>query len=145
MHNYVAIRGLIPSIREWTNFMSPQYLPFKWKDKNNKIVNGLAQLQVREVRLYELVYPKDCHNQVMGMIKPDIGGKGFAGFWGKPIRILSRLLGLKKVGNDWTASPLPLKPGMTIMCLGTKEDKIGWEVPKPTDIFKQGGKPQEFL
>ena len=145
MHIYVAIRGLISAVREWENFMSSQYLPLEVLEKGKKKPSKYAaQLQVREIKMYEIVCPKDCEDQVMSMIKPtDI--KGFAGMWGKSIRMFSKLLGLKKCSTNWKPNILPSSEGISIMALGTKDDKMNWEKKINKDVFAQGHTPKEML
>lgn len=143
MHIYVALRGLISEVRKWENFMSSQYLPFEMIPKGKKKpIKALAQLQVREIKMYEIVCPKECEDQVMGMLKPN---KNFAGIFGKPIKLISKLLGLKKCSTTWKPKMLPNTEGLSIMALGTKDDKMNWEAKKSRDCFALGHKPKEML
>ena len=129
--------------------MSSQYLPFEVLEKykngksKKKPSKYLAKIQVREIKMYEIVYPKECEDVVMGMIKPTTPG-GFAGFWGKPIRLFARLLGLKKCSTTWKPNILPNIDGLSIMALGTKDDKMNWEKEKKVDVFDIGT-PKEML
>ncbi len=144
MHIYVALRGLISAVKEWENFMSSQYLPFEVLEKGKKKPSKyLAQLQVREIKMYEIVCPKDQEDVVMGMIKPT-SEKGFAGMWGKSIRMFAKLLGLKKCSTTWKESLLPNVGGLSIMALGTKDDKINWTKKENKDVFDIGT-PKENL
>ena len=68
MHIYVLARGIMKGIREWEEFMSSQYFPMDMKIKGKK-VRHLAQLQVRPVKLYEVVCPEESEKAVLSMIK----------------------------------------------------------------------------
>ena len=146
MHIYVAIRGLISAVKEWENFMSSQYLPFEVLEKGKKKPSPyLAQLQVREIKMYEIVCPKECEDKVMAMIKPE-------GFWGdsakfkRPFKLLGKLLGLKKCSTNWKPALLPPTPGMQIFALGTKDDKMNWTKKEDTsNNYQDVGIPKENL
>ena len=146
MHIYIAIRGLISAVKKWENFMTSQYLPFEILEKGKKKpTKYLAQLQVREIKMYEIVCPKESEDVVMGMIKPDLIGKGFAGMWGKSIRMFSKLLGLKKCSTTWKPNIIPSNEGMAIIVLGTKDDKMNWTKKEDKNVFALGHIPKEML
>ena len=141
MHIYVAIRGLISAVKEWENFMSSQYLPFEVLEKGKKKPSKyLAQLQVREIKMYEIVCPKDQEDVAMGLIKP-----GKAEGWGKAFKMFTKMLGLKKPSTTWKPNLLPNTEGIAIMCLGTKDDKLNWGKEPPKDVFQKGHLPKEML
>jgi len=127
--------------------MSSQYLPFEILEKGKKNPTpSLAQLQVREVKMYEIVCPKESEDKVMAMLKPDVIGYGFCKFWNKPIRLISRILGLKKPSTNWKPNILPLNGGLSLMCFGTKDDKMGWKKKMDANqCLMDGDTPKEFL
>ncbi len=145
MHIYAQVRGLISALRDWENFMSSQYLPFEVLEKGDKKPSKyLAQLQVREIKLYEIVCPKECEDQVMAMLKPgDLYGA--AKIFNKPMRLLARLLGLKKPSTTWKANILPPMEGIALTVIGTKDDKMNWVKKKNNDVFVKGDMPKENL
>lgn len=145
MHIYCLTRGLIPVLREWENFLTSQYLPFKVLEKDKtEPTNYLAQLQVREVKMYEIVCPEECEDNVMGMLKPTTN-EGFGGKFGKLVNPLRKILGLKKPSTTWKPSLLPKTDGMSLIVLGTKKDKLGWVKEEKRDVESLGGVPQEYL
>ncbi|KKK47368.1 hypothetical protein LCGC14_3155940 [marine sediment metagenome] len=144
MHIYIAIRGLISAVKEWENFMSSQYLPFKVLEKGKKKPSPyLAQIQVRELKIYEIVCPKECEDKVMSMIKPG-GFHGDSSKFKKPLRLLTKLLGLKKCSTNWKPNIIPNVGGLHILALGTKDDKMNWKPEKKTTVFDIGT-PKEML
>lgn len=130
MHIYVGVRGSKQSVEDWSNFLRAQYLPFEILEKGqDKPTPYLAQLQVREFKLFEIVCPKDCEDKVMGLIKPEA-------LWGdskrfsRPINWIRKLLGLKKCSTNWKPNLTTPTAGMQIYAIGTKDDKLNWEVKK---------------
>ncbi len=144
MHIYVAIRGLISAVKEWENFMTSQYLPFEVLEKGDKKPSPyLARIQVRELKIYEIVCPKECEDKVMGMLKP-VEPYGVGAKFKKPFRLLARMLGLKKCSTTWKPNILPNIGGLHITALGTKDDKMNWKPEKKTSVFDIGT-PKEML
>ena len=145
MHIYVAVRGLISAVKEWENFMSSQYLPFEVLEKGDKKPSKyLAQLQVREIKMYEIVCPKDSEDAVMGMLKPTSRyGKMFKIL--KPFKLLAKMMGLKKCSTTWKPNIVPNIGGMDIVALGRKDDKMNWVKKESKDVFNLGHTPKENL
>ena len=145
MHIYIAIRGLISAVKEWENFMSSQYLPFEVLEKGKKKpTKYLAQLQVREIKMYEIVCPKDQEDVVMGMLKPS-GGYGGMNKFMKPLKFIVRMIGLKKCSTTWKPNILPNNDAIAIIALGTKDDKMNWTKKERKDVFALGHIPKEML
>ena len=146
MHIYVLTRGILSATKQWENDLAAQYLPFEVIEKGKKKPSKyLAQLQVRPVNLYEIVCPEDCEAQVMGLLKPTTE-KGFGGKWGKTITLITKLLGLKSPLKNWTPSITPPGDGVSVLCLGTKKDKLNWEKKKDaSQLLVDGHIPQELL
>ena len=90
--------------------------------------------------MYEIVCPKDQEDVAMGLIKP-----GKAGGWGKAFKMFTKILGLKKPSTTWKPNLLPNTEGISIMCLGTKDDKLNWGKEPPKDVFQKGHLPKEML
>lgn len=146
MHGYVAVRGRPQEIEDWAYFLKHQYLPFEVLENGQKEpTKYLAQLQVREFRLFEIVFPKDCEDMAMCLISPNElwgDGKRFA----RPINWLRKILGLKKCSTNWKPNSSTPTQGMQIYAIGTKDDKLNWEVKKDTsnNVFDLG-LPKENL
>ena len=144
MHIYVGIRGLISAVKAWENFMSSQYLPFKILEKGKKKPSPyLAQIQVREFKMYEIVCPKECEDKVMGMLKPTKGYGGMNRIL-KPFKMMMKMMGLKKCSTTWKPNIIPNNDGMTIVAIGKKDDKMNWDKKKSKDV-SEIGTPQEQL
>jgi len=144
MHLYVLTRGILSATKQWENDLAAQYLPFKVLEKGKKEpTDFMAQLAVRPVNLYEIVFPEESLQDVLGMVKPhcDKGQAGkFAGF----IKMFSRMLGLKPI-PDYKPKQLPSGDGVSVIGLGLKKDKMNWkEKKKPSNIFDIG-MPKENL
>ena len=146
MHLYLLTRGTLRAVREWREALSNCYLPMEVKNKDGKVEKAVAQLQVRPVELYEIVFPEEHEKAVMGMVKPmtDLGIYGKK--WGKYIRWIIKKLGLKPPITDFKPSLLPPNLGVTALALGTKKDAIHWEKkPSPNSFLDQGNTPRENL
>ena len=145
MHIYVGVRGLISAVKEWENFMSSQYLPFEVLEKGDKKPSKyLAQVQVREIKMYAIVCPKESEDVVMGMLKPSEGYGSMKKFI-KPFRLMAKMLGLKKCSTNWKPALLPTMDGMSIIALGTKDDKMNWTKKKGGSGVFDIGTPKEML
>ncbi len=145
MHIYVLARGLISELKKWENFMSSQYLPMEVLEKGKKKPTPyLAQLQVREVKMYEIICPKGEEDKVLGMIKPTTN-EGFGGKWGKMVTPLRKLLGLKPISKTWKPHLLPTTEGISLIALGTKDDKQNWIKRERNDFSDHDLTPHEML
>ena len=110
MHLYVLTRGILSATKQWENDLAAQYLHFKVLEKGKKKTPPyLAQLAVRPVNLYEIVFPEECLDEVLGMVKPiDPPGK-----LSKFIKMFSRMMGLKKI-PDYKPKITPPGDGVTV-------------------------------
>ena len=147
MHLYLLTRGTLRAVREWREALSNCYFPMQVKDKNGKLGTATAQLQIRPVELYEVVFPEEHEKTVMGLIKPGTNINNYAGKrWGKYLRWIIKKLGLKPPITDWKPSLLPPNFGVSALALGTKKDKINWEKkPGPHSYIDEGNTPREML
>ena len=146
MHLYLLTRGTLRAVREWREALSNCYLPMEVKDKNGKLGQAMAQLQIRPVELYEVVFPEEHEKTVMGMIKPLTDTAIYGKRWGKYLRWVIKKLGLKPPITDFKPSLLPPNPGVTALALGTKKDKINWaKKPGPHSFLDEGNIPRENL
>ena len=143
MHIYVLARGILKGMREWEEFMSSQYFPMDMKIKGKK-VRHLAQLQVRPIKLYEVVCPEGSENKVLSMIKGQKKEQevGKIGKWLKRIR---KFVGLDEPSQDWKPCILPPNVGVTTYVLGTKKDKLNWKALPDANSALKKGTPHEML
>lgn len=99
------------------------FLPYKFKDKNGKEVNGQVQLIPREVKLYELVYPEESHEKVLGLLSD---GYSRYSLGHKLKNYLARLLGLKPLSKKEKEklNKVQVKKHVGVHIIGTKKDKF---------------------
>ena len=144
MHLYVLTRGILSATKQWENDLAAQYLPFEVLEKGKKKPSPyLAQLAVRPVNLYEIVFPEECLDDVLGMVKPEMH-KGVVGKFSAFIKMFTRMLGLKKI-PDYKPKITPTGDGVSVIGLGLKKDKMNWGKKKePSNIFDVG-MPKEQL
>ena len=144
MHLYVLTRGILSATKQWENDLAAQYLPFKVIEKGKKKPdNYLAQLSVRPVNLYEIVFPEECLDKVLGMVKPEIDLTKAGKF--KPfIKWICKRLGLTKIPN-YKPALVPPADGVSVIGLGLKNDKINWKTKDRGNGVFDIGMPQEQL
>lgn len=149
MHLYVLTRGILSATKEWENNLAAQYLPFEVleKMKNGKLkkkpTKYVSQLAIRPVNLYEIVFPEECLQDVLGMVKPSCN-KGNVGKFARFIKMFTRMLGLKKI-PEYTPKMLPPGIGVSVIGLGLKKDKMNWKkIDKGNGVFDIG-MPRENL
>lgn len=148
MHLYCLARGEKDAIRKWENDLSAVYLPMETKTNGKKDKLSLAQLQVRPVNLYEIVFPEEHEAIVMGMLKPTITGEGFLGkHWLINVtKFFRKILGLKKPLTEYKPKLLPVNAGVCCFALGTKKDVLNWTIkPDANSGIKDGNEVRENL
>mgnify|MGYP003146204257 CR=1 FL=1 len=123
-HLYVLARGIKPVLDTWVNNLLSRFYPMAWKDKhgNNTMYN--AQLAVRPIQLYEIVFPKTATNEVLSLIKPGRGNKRPREK--KYLSWIRRIMGLDPMPDEWDDIPksdMINREGLGIMGIGMKEDK----------------------
>ena len=141
MHLYVLTRGILSATKQWENDLAAQYLPFTVLEKGKKKPSKyLAQLAVRPVNLYEIVFPEECLQDVLGMVKPNNAPGKLSRF----IKMFTRMMGLKKI-PDYKPKITPPGDGVTVMGLGLKKDKLNWDKKKGDNNVFDIGMPEEQL
>ena len=68
MHTYLLTRGIKHEVDQFITELQGKYLPFKWRDLNNKdnqLQDTMVQLGVRPIQLWELVYPEESRDVIM--------------------------------------------------------------------------------
>ncbi len=142
MHKYIFTRGELNATKKWANELSAQYLPFLTKDKEGKEVKFLAQVQLKPLMMWEIVYPEKCEKDLMGMLKPIIMENKIVVKISNWVR---KILQIEKTKSEWNPYLVPAGTGVSVIELGNKKDKVNWEEGEETDIFKQGLLPEENL
>ena len=144
MHLYVLTRGNLGATKDWEEALKHQYLPFEVLEKGQKKpTKYLHQLGVRPVNLYEIVFPEESLQDVLGMVKP-LHHNSVTGKWAWLVNMLTKKLGLKKI-PDYKLKTLPLGDGVTVIGLGLKNDKINWIKKDRGDGVFDIGMPKEQL
>lgn len=145
MHLYILTRGTLRAHRDWEEMMAGQFLPMEVKDAKGKKETAYFQLQLRPVRMYEVVFPEEHEDKVMGIMKPTTP-EGFGGKWGKVGLWFAKRLGLKPAIKDWKPFLIPPNSGVSILALGTKKDVVNWtKEPSANSFLDSGNIPRECL
>lgn len=129
---------------QWENDLGAQWLPLNFKMPDGSIKKSRVKLMIREVKLHEIVFPKEYEEHVMGLINPAVGKNKQIGKWTSIIPKLARFLGLKKPLQKWKKNDAIFNNGVSCLALGTKEDIMNFELPSEP-IQKNGIIPQENL
>lgn len=129
---------------QWENDLGAQWMPLNFKMPDGSIKKSRVKLQIREVKLHEIVFPKEYEEHVMGLINPAVGKNRCIGKFSKIVPRLARLLGLKKPMQKWKKNDVIFNDGISCLALGTKEDIMNFEMPAEP-IQKHGIIPQEQI
>jgi len=143
MHLYTLSRGIKQAMNQWENDLGAQWMPLKYKGPDGKIIDGRVKLAIREVKLHEIVFPKEYEEVVMGLINPGIGKGKYMGKFAKIVPKLARVLGLNKPLQKWKNLDIIGNEGVSVLALGTKEDIMNFTIKEP--VQKRGVIPQENL
>jgi len=143
MHLYLLSRGVKNRMSEWENDLGAQWMPLNYKMPDGTIKPGRVKLAIREVKLHEIVFPKEYEESVMGLLNPSVGKDTQIGKWTSIIPKLARFLGLKKPIKKWKRSNIIDSNGVSCLALGTKEDVMNFENTMAIQDF--GVIPQENL
>ena len=141
MHLYLLTRGIKKRVDEWENDLGAQWMPLKYKMPDGKIVDGRIKLQIRVVRLHEVVFPKEYEKQVMSLIEP--GDASSYGKWASFINKIIYAFALKKPMKDWKPSDQIDKDGIATVALGTREDAMNFNINH--SVQELGITPEENL
>jgi len=141
MHLYTLTRGIKQCMTQWENDLSAQWMPLNYKMPDGSIKKGRVKLAIREVKLHEIVFPKEYEEAVMGLVNPS--PTGGIGKWGKIIPKLARFLGLKKPLKKWKPLDVIDNNGVSCLALGTKEDIMNFDITEA--VQNNGVIPQENL
>jgi len=144
MHLYTLTRGIKQCMTQWENDLSAQWMPLNYKMPDGSIKKGRIKLAIREVKLHEIVFPKEYEETVMGLVNPMVDTKsGYMGKWTRLVPKLARFLGLKKPLKKWKPLDVIDNNGVSCLALGTKEDVMNFNITE--SVQSHGVTPQENL
>jgi len=116
MHLYVIARANEPELERWKQELLAQYLPFEY-DKNKP--KGELQVSVRPIQLFEIVFPEEHLEKVLGAVQPY---DQRAGHWGD---LLRRMLKLGKIRKKVPPNRFKQRhPHVSIIGIGVKRDRF---------------------
>ena len=132
MHLYVLARANLPRMERWVNDLLAQYYPYKFrkdfKNPNEPIMQGLLQMSVRPIQLYELVFPQDHLKDVLETVYPYHKTNPKMAF------MLRKMLGLDPLPREWCKEGALKKNfrvmnhDMSVQFVGLKKDKFKHEI-----------------
>ena len=130
---------------QWENDLGAQWMPLQYKMPDGTITDGRVKLAIREVKLHEVVFPKEYEEAVMGLINPQVESSKnkYMGKFAKIVPKLARFLGLKKPLQKWKPLNIIHNDGVSCLALGTKEDIMNFNIREA--VQTQGITPQENL
>ena len=100
-----------------------QYLPAKWIDKDGKVQKTMMQFAVRPIQLFEMVYPKEYHNEVCTTFFGPDKTMNMHKKHNLPIAMIRKGLGVNKVDYTPSATKLPAsREHIEIVGIGQKDD-----------------------
>ena len=118
---------------EFIKQLQGKFLPIKYRDSKDKpFEDSYIQLSVRPIELYEVGYPKECHDLVCNTILGPNSSYNIYGNDGKKpkfhnwikkyIAIVRKILHLKPV-NWKDGAMMPIRRiGVSTFAIGTKDD-----------------------
>src|SRR3990167_5830083 len=75
MHLYVLARAQVNRLNEWERELNNKFLTYTYGHQHPETgkpdINGLYQLNVRPIRLYEIAFPENMQDLVLPMISPN--------------------------------------------------------------------------
>ena len=130
-------------MNQWENDLGAQWMPLKYKKPDGTIIDGRVKLAIREVKLHEIIFPKEYEEAVMGLINPAVGKSKQIGKWTQIVPKLARFLGLKKPLQKFKRLDVVDGDGIACLALGTKEDIMNFDISE--SVQSNGIVPQENL
>jgi len=109
-------RGIKDKLDRWVNDMLAQYLPYEYaKDKK-----GLVQLSMRPIILYEIVFPEEHLDYVLGLMRHKHDYKS------KFVFLLRKMLGAKAIKKPYPEWNKRVITGdfVSVIPVGIKKDEF---------------------
>jgi len=125
MHLYIITRGIKHDSDRFIDELRCKYLPYKFHDGKDKLIDCSTQIGVRPIMLYEVVFPEAHKDLVMASILDPVQHKRHNKF----IFAIRKILGVQKVGEYKTDRKMPVyKENVEVNAIGIKTDY--WTDPK---------------
>lgn len=148
MHIYMITRGIKNAVDVFINQLSAKYLHLPMKNKKTgKIYNIPAQVSVRPVQFWEVVFPKEQLDVILTTLFPDgITGPNHtkpAQKFQKFVNILRRFMKLKPIPKDWKKDKKMLVMGEAVerIAVGIKDD-LTLDYVRPKEVYEKLGLPK---
>lgn len=123
----MIVRGIKHASDRFINELSAKYLSLPMTNKKNgKVTIANAQVQVRPVQLYEVVFPKEQLDVMLQTLFPLTDGSTAYKKFQTIVRWAKRLMGLKPIPKEWNRKNhmLVCKDGVEIIGIGLKDDRV---------------------
>lgn len=122
MHLYIVTRGIKHDVDRFITELQGKYLPFRYPDKDNKLVPCAIQLSVRPIEFYELAYPEESHKMIMNTLFPEtIDGQH--GWYKSILKMIRKMLKLEELNKVEKTDTMPIyKNNIEIVGVGLKKD-----------------------
>lgn len=149
MHLYIITRGIKNWVDQFITELQGKYVPFRFRDpKDNQIKDCMAQVAVRPIQLWEIVFPEDCKDVMLTTIldKTYMTQKGYGGglltqhkkhekfIWG-----LRKMLGIKPIQEFNRNNALPIcRNHVEVVGIGIKKDRWYNDKGETSDEKKDG-------
>ena len=114
MHLIVLSEGVGMWLRKWIADLEAQRFMWKCPDGKERSLN----LAVREVKLLDIVFPREQFKNVLSLVQPyDSIGK-----WENYITLIRKALGLKRITLGVTTSNKVFRQFVRVCGIGVKEE-----------------------
>ncbi len=126
MHIYMMTRGIKHAVDRFINELSAKYLPYKYKTKKmKKFEEGLLQVAVRPIQLWEICFPEEHQEIMMNTLFESQEGKTQHKKHNKFVYALRKILGIEKPPKyKYQKKSLPVyREGVEKVCIGVKKDR----------------------
>ena len=118
VHALISARGMPDWLNRWEGDCRARYIPVKLPKGMGK-KQGLLEVSLRPVRIYDLVFPEEQYDNVMSMLYPN-EPKGL----GTIMTMVRKALGFSKPKKWITKKGIKIpRWNVTVTLLGVKKDK----------------------
>ncbi len=124
MHLYIITRGIKNFVDQFITELQGKYLPFKYQDDKGNLINTQAQVAVRPIQLWEIVFPEEQKDLMLNTILRGSPTNGLQHAKHKKfIWTLRKCLGVEKISEYKKDFLIPISINHTeIIGIGTKKD-----------------------
>lgn len=123
-HVVFMTRGIKHDVDWFINELSTRYLPFRFRDKDNKMIDGNIQMRVCPIQLWDVSFPTDQKDAVYNTIFASSQGKPEIKSHGKFISLVRKIMKLNPLPEYSKEKKLAMRPpqNIEIVAIGVKED-----------------------